>query len=91
MTVHLGEWLRVVREASGLTQEKAAVAAGLTRNTLVSIEGSRFPDPKLSTLLRLMRTYGLGSLEELLGPPAGALLAEAWEAEGWQADRRRSQ
>ena len=61
---------------------------GRTAVFMVSIEGSRFPDPKLSTLLRLMRTYGLGSLEELLGPPAGGLLAEAWEAEGWQADRR---
>jgi DNA-binding XRE family transcriptional regulator len=90
LTVHLGQRLRSIRDAAGMTQETAANSAGLTRNTLASLEKHPFSDPKLSTLLRLMRVYQLGSLEELLGPLPGARLAAALEAEGWQSARRRS-
>jgi transcriptional regulator with XRE-family HTH domain len=88
--VHLGNRLRAARMATGLTMERAAVAAGLTRNTIGSLENARFPDPKLSTLLRLMRVYGLSSLEELLGPVPSARLAAAWEHEGWETSRGES-
>lgn len=87
LRVHLGERLRTVRKLSGLTQEQAAVAAGVTRTTIAELEGARFPNPKLSTLLRLMRTYELGSLEELLGSVPSARLAAAWEEEGWGTSR----
>jgi transcriptional regulator with XRE-family HTH domain len=76
--------------ATGLTMERAAVAAGLTRNTIGSLENARFPDPKLSTLLRLMRTYGLRSIEELLGPVPSARLAAAWEHHEWEPSRSES-
>jgi transcriptional regulator with XRE-family HTH domain len=88
--VHLGERLRAVREKTGLSQEKAAVAAGTTRNSLAALEKAKFPNPKLRTLLRLMRTYGLRSLEELLGPVPSSQLAAAWEEEGWEAEREES-
>lgn len=70
--------------------EQAAAAAGLTRNTIGNLEGVKFPDPKLSTLLRLMRAYGLNSLEELLGPVPSARLAAAWEEVGWETSRDAS-
>lgn len=88
--VHLGRRLRAARQATGLTMEQAAAAAGLTRNTIGSLENARFPDPKLSTLLRLMRAYDLSSLEELLGPVPSARLAAAWEQEGWANTRDAS-
>src|SRR5690242_9179241 len=73
--VHLGDRLRAVRELAGLSQEKAAVASGISRNTLSALEKARFPNPKLGTLLRLMGTYKLKSIEELLGPVPSARLA----------------
>ena len=88
--VHRGQVLRAHREATGLTQERAAVAAGLTRNTLVAIEKARFPDPHLSTLLALMKVYGVGSLDELLGSMPSRTLADEWEAAGWEGGRPRA-
>jgi DNA-binding XRE family transcriptional regulator len=67
--------------------EQAAATAGLTRNTIGNLENARFPDPKLSTLLRLMRAYDLRSLEELLGTVPSTLLAAAWEQDGWENAR----
>jgi DNA-binding XRE family transcriptional regulator len=88
LTVHIGARLRHLRLRQGLTQEQAAAAAGITRNTLVGLERRRFPNPYLSTLLALMHCYGLSSLDELLGPlPAGAIY-DAWEAAGWASTRR---
>jgi DNA-binding XRE family transcriptional regulator len=83
LRVHLGDRLRAVRKQCGLTQEKAAVAAGITRGRLAELEKARYPNPTLSTLLRLMRTYDLRSVEELLGPVPSARLAAAWDADGW--------
>ena len=70
---------------SKLTQEQAAVYAGLTRKSIARLENARFPNPHLSTLLRLMTTYNIGSLEELLGTTPSARLAEAWEEKDWEA------
>lgn len=65
--MHLGERLRDFRLKSGLTQERAAVYSGLTRKSIARYEAARFPDLYLSNLLRLMTTYDISSLEELLG------------------------
>jgi transcriptional regulator with XRE-family HTH domain len=83
--IHLGERLRDFRIRSRLSQEQAAVYAGLTRKSIARLESARFPNPHLSTLLRLMTTYKLSSLEELLGTSTSARLAAAWEEEGWEA------
>lgn len=88
--VHLGKRLRAARERAGLSQEKAAVASETTRNTLGGLEKAKFPNPKLGLLLRIMRTYKLGSIEELLGPMPSDVMATAWEAEEWRGSRERS-
>jgi transcriptional regulator with XRE-family HTH domain len=84
---HLGEQLKKARERSGLTQDKAAARSGLTRKTIAEHEKARFPNPRLSTLLRLMLAYELRSLEELLGPTPSARLAAEWEEEDWEGVR----
>lgn len=66
-TVHVGRRFRACRKRSGLTQQEAATAAGITRNALSALERLQFPDPALRTLLGLQRAYGLASIEELLG------------------------
>lgn len=88
--VHYGDRLRDLRIKSELTQEQAAVYAGLTRKTIARLENARFPNPQLSTLLRLMKTYNASSLEELLGTSQSAQLAEAWAEEGWEAAQEAS-
>jgi transcriptional regulator with XRE-family HTH domain len=88
--LHLGERLRDFRIKSGLSQEQAAVYAGLTRKSIARLENARFPNPHLSTLLRLMTTYDVSSLEELLGTTPSARLAAAWEEEGWEAAQEGS-
>ena len=90
LRVHLGERLRLLRTQSGLTQEKAAGAAGITRNRLAELEKARFPNPTLNTLLRLMQVYGLESVEELLGPTPSFRLAAAWQEEGWDTSRKEN-
>lgn len=88
-SVHVGRHLRQLRERRDLTQEVAAFNAGITRNTLVELEGARFPNPQLSTLLGLMQCYGLSSLDALLGPMPAARVADAWEEAGWPNKRQR--
>jgi transcriptional regulator with XRE-family HTH domain len=88
--VHYGDRLREFRVSGGLTQEQAAVYAGLTRKTIARLESARFPNPQLSTLLRLMKTYNVSSLEELFGASPSARLAEAWEEEDWDTSQEAS-
>lgn len=88
--VHVGERLRGFRIRSRLSQEQAGVYAGLTRKSIARLEAARFPNPHLSTLLRLMTTYDVSSLEELLGTTPSARLAAAWEEEGWDAAQEQS-
>jgi transcriptional regulator with XRE-family HTH domain len=88
--IHLGDQLKNARLRVGLTQEQAAVEIGITRKTLADYEKARFPNPKLSTLLHLMATYDLRSLEELLGPIPSSRLAAAWQEEGWESTRESS-
>jgi transcriptional regulator with XRE-family HTH domain len=82
-TVHVGMALKGRREAAGLTQEQAAARAGITRNALSALEKKQYPDPHLSTLLALMLTYEVQSVEALLGPVPSQLIAGQWQAEGW--------
>ncbi len=88
--MHLGERLRDFRIKSRLTQEQAAVYSGLTRKSIARYEAARFPNLYLSNLLRLMTTYNVSSLEELLGTTPSARLAAAWEEEGWDAVQEES-
>lgn len=64
----LGQRLRALRRARGLTAQEAARRAGLDRNTVHRAEGGR--NPTLLTLVRLLRVYGrLGALEGFLELP----------------------
>lgn len=49
--------MRELREATGLSQEQAAVYAGCGRNTLQRIE-SGVASPRLDTLRRILDLYG---------------------------------
>jgi DNA-binding XRE family transcriptional regulator len=82
-TVHVGMALKRRREAAGLTQEQAAAQAGITRNALSALEKKQYPDPHLSTLLALMLTYEVHSIEALLGPVPSQFVAGHWQAQGW--------
>jgi transcriptional regulator with XRE-family HTH domain len=77
--VHFGARLRACRREQKLSQAEAARFAGISRNTLVGLERAQFPNPNLRTLLSLMETYGLGSLEELFGTTPSRHLAMTWD------------
>ncbi|HRW24465.1 MAG TPA: helix-turn-helix transcriptional regulator [Spirochaetia bacterium] len=49
--------VRECRQGLGLTQEQLAEQAGVSRQTIISIEGGRY-DPSLPLALRLARLLG---------------------------------
>ena len=49
--------VRECRQGLGLTQEQLAERAGVSRQTIISIEGGRY-DPSLPLALRLARLLG---------------------------------
>lgn len=64
----IGERLRALREARGLTQAEAAKRADLARSTVVEVE--RGDNTTLQTVIRLLRVYGrLGALESFIPAP----------------------
>ena len=58
--------VRTLRLASGLTQEELAAKVGVSRQTIISIEGGRY-DPSLALALRLAQSLG-GAVEEIFHP-----------------------
>lgn len=61
----MGQRLRRLREARGLTQAALAKKAGITREYVVRLEGGRY-DPTLSVSARLAKALGV-PVTELLG------------------------
>lgn len=60
------------------SQRQAAREAGLTQSDWRRIEAG-VKDPKLSTLLRIQRVFGLSSLEDLLGQaPSNRLIRKVF-------------
>lgn len=57
--------LREVREKAGLSQEKLAAEAGVTRQTIISIEGGRYV-PSLELALALAKRFKC-RVEDLFG------------------------
>lgn len=55
----LGQRVKELRLASGLTQQELAVKAGISLSVLSSIEQGESSDPRASTLLRLRRALGV--------------------------------
>lgn len=58
------------------SQRQAADALGISQAALSDLESGR-KSPSLATLLRYQVTYGLGSIEQLLGDLPSAVLAQA--------------
>jgi transcriptional regulator with XRE-family HTH domain len=64
----LGDRLRELRKRRGLSQTEAARRSGLARRTVYAAEHGE--NPRLLTLVRLLRTYGrLGALESFVPVP----------------------
>jgi transcriptional regulator with XRE-family HTH domain len=80
LLLQLGDRLRGLRKARGMTAEQLALAAGITRKTLRSVE-SGDPYPAIGTYLRVMAVLGVnGELTLLAGgtlspAPAGSAAA----------------
>lgn len=73
LLLQLGDRLRALRKARGMTAEQMAEAAGITRKTLRSVEAGD-PTPAIGTYLRVMAVLGInGELAllagDMLSPP----------------------
>lgn len=74
----IGERLKALRKARGLTQTEAAERAGLGRNTLYHAE--RGDNPTLQTVIRLLRAYGrIETLEQFIPVPEVSPMARLRE------------
>ncbi|MBX3247499.1 MAG: helix-turn-helix transcriptional regulator [Myxococcales bacterium] len=67
---HLGQNVRAIREARGLSQQQMATAAGIPRATWSLLE-SGSANPTLAVLVKVAAALQV-RLEELLGPPRNA-------------------
>jgi transcriptional regulator with XRE-family HTH domain len=71
----IGDRLKRLRTAAGLTQQALATKAGLSMSAIIHIEKGRIPDPRGSTLKALAGALGV-TVDELLSedepeaPPA---------------------
>lgn len=63
--MHVGQRIRALREATGLSIERTAAAVGVSQGALWHIETGR-AKPRLSTLQGLARHFGV-TLDELAG------------------------
>lgn len=64
----IGQRLRALRKARGMSQEEAAGRADLARSTVHEAEAGK--NPTLNTLVRLLRVYGrLGALDTFIPEP----------------------
>lgn len=65
LLLQLGDRLRALRKARGMTADQLALAAGITRKTLRSVE-SGDPSPAIGTYLRVMAALGVNGELALL-------------------------
>lgn len=83
----LGDRMRALRKARGLSQQEAADRAGLARSTVSEVE--RGENPTLHTVVRLLRVYGrLSALESFIPEPELSPMARLRErkAKGGKGD-----
>jgi putative transcriptional regulator len=64
--------VRVARTAAGFTQQSLADAIGVTRQTIISIEGGEYA-PSVILAIRIARCCNT-SVEDLWGPAADAAM-----------------
>ncbi len=68
LLIEVGIRLRAYRLQQNLTVAEVAERAGVNRNTVLNAEAGR--NPRLETVLRLLRVYGrVESLDAFLPPP----------------------
>ena len=74
----VGERLRALRKARGLTQEALERASGVNQTTISGIENGKVPSPTISTMTGLAQALSV-PLHELTGErPAEPLSEEEW-------------
>jgi transcriptional regulator with XRE-family HTH domain len=61
----IGDQLKRLRKAAGISQQTLATRAGLSMSAVIHIEAGRIPDPRGSTLKALARALG-ATVDELL-------------------------
>lgn len=76
---HLGQRLRDLRRAAGLTLRQLEAQTGVGRSRLSQLETSPAPNPSLAVLLALQRAFGLDTIESLLGVLPSENAAPAYE------------
>src|SRR5688500_18157681 len=81
MSVDIGERIRSLRTARGLSQEEVARRTGIGLKSYGDLERGRTRDPHYSTLRGVARALGV-RVEELLEEPALAGKAEASQETG---------
>jgi len=55
----LSNTVRALRSAQGMTQQQLADRIGLTRQTVIAIEGDKY-SPSLETAFRIAEVFGVG-------------------------------
>jgi transcriptional regulator with XRE-family HTH domain len=65
----LGDTVRRLRAAAGLTQMQLAVAAGVSLSLVTAVEQGISGDPRMSTLRALAGALGV-TVDELVGGPS---------------------
>ena len=58
--------LAKIRKAKGWSQEKLAVEAGVSYNTIIKIERGGIKNPKIETVIKMAKALGI-SLDEIVG------------------------
>lgn len=66
--VYFGARLSRLRKAAGMSARDLGSRTGISHSYLSRLERERSANPTLDTMLALQRAFGLGSLDELLGP-----------------------
>lgn len=79
---HIGQRLRRLRKASGLTTKEIRERTGLDISGIYKLEKEHRPNPELATLLLLLDAYDVGSFEEVFGELPYRAVARAYRAEG---------
>lgn len=84
----IGERLRALRRARGLTQQQAADRAGLARSTVS--EAERGDNATLLTVIRLLRVYGrVAALEGFIPEPELSPMARLRERKQREDEARK--
>jgi transcriptional regulator with XRE-family HTH domain len=66
----IGEQIKRLRKAAGLTQQQLASDAGLSMSAIIHMEAGRVPRPRLDTLRKLAKVLSC-TLDELAGDENG--------------------